>query len=231
MSLSQQLAAQHLTNSPEIKAVLFDLDGTLVDTAPDLIEALNLSLNDAGFERQAPEFIRPFASHGSMAMVNAAIFHANEDIKANVRQGLLEHYLRINGQQSQLFDGIAALLTQLKRKGLPVGIVTNKPARFARPLIHALGLTEQFGCIISGDSTLHPKPHTAPMLLAAQQIAVPPAHILYLGDALRDLQAARNANMQGGIALWGYLARDDKPASWPSEYQFNSAFEVTALFS
>jgi N-acetyl-D-muramate 6-phosphate phosphatase len=226
MSLSQ-----HPVPGTEIKAVLFDLDGTLVDTAPDLIEALNLSLETAGFERQQPEFIRPFASHGSMAMVNAAIAFASEEIKAQVRQGLLEHYQIINGQQSQLFDGIAPLLAQLKALGLPIGVVTNKPARFARPLIDALGLNAQLDTIISGDSTLYSKPHTAPMLLAAQQIAVAPAHILYLGDALRDLQAAHNANMQGGIALWGYLARDDEPASWPSRYQFNSAFEVTDLFS
>jgi N-acetyl-D-muramate 6-phosphate phosphatase len=219
------------SSASDIKAVLFDLDGTLADTAPDLIEALNLSLEDAGFARQSPAFIRPFASHGSMAMVNAAIAFASEDVKTQVRLGLLAHYQRINGQQSQLFDGIAPLLQQLKHKGLPVGIVTNKPARFARPLIDALALRGQFDTIISGDSTLYPKPHNAPMLLAAQQISVAPAHILYLGDALRDLQAAHNANMQGGIALWGYLACDDEPASWPSRYQFNTAFEITELFS
>jgi 2-phosphoglycolate phosphatase len=214
-----------------ISAVLFDLDGTLVDTAPDLVEALNLSLKDNGFAPQSLESMRHAASHGSMALVHAAIADQTDEIKHQVRLDLLEHYGRINGQQSHFFDGITDLLQLLKAQHIPFGVVTNKPARFARPLIHALGLTEQLGCMISGDSTLHAKPHTAPMLLAAQQINCLPEQILYLGDAERDLIAARNSQMLGGIALWGYIGQEDEPSNWPADFHFGHPDQISALLT
>ncbi len=214
----------------DVKGVLFDLDGTLADTAPDLIYALNLSLDDAGFSAQPLEKMRHAASHGSLFLVKTAIPDADEALQLSIQQGLLQHYGRINGQYSRLFDDLPELLALLDQQGIPYGVVTNKPARFARPLVDKLGLTPHLKAMVSGDSTRHAKPHTAPMLLAAQQIAIPPEHILYLGDAERDLVAADNANMHGGVALWGYLSAADNPHLWPAKRQFEHGASLKQFF-
>lgn len=210
----------------QIKGVLFDLDGTLADTAPDLVQALNLSLQDVGIAAQPLAPMRYAASHGSFALVDAAIPDAAEDLRSQVQQGLLAHYQRINGDHCALFTGIAVLLDWLELTQLPFGVITNKPARFTRPLLRKLNLHLRMPVIISGDSTKHPKPHTAPMLLGAQQLNCAPEHILYLGDAERDLLAAKAAGMLGGVALWGYLGVNDKPLQWPAHAHFASPTEL-----
>ncbi|UAL41669.1 HAD-IA family hydrolase [Shewanella inventionis] len=215
----------------DVKGVLFDLDGTLADTAPDLVYALNLSLEDAGFTAQPLEKMRHAASHGSLYLVKTAIPDADEALQLKIQQGLLQHYGQINGELSRLFDGLPELLNLFDQHNIPYGIVTNKPARFARPLVDKLGLTGRVNAMISGDSTRHAKPHTAPMLLAAQQIATSPQQILYLGDAERDLVAAHNANMLGGVALWGYLSASDKPELWPSKRHFADGSSLTQFFT
>lgn len=212
----------------QVRGVLFDLDGTLADTAPDLVQALNLSLQDAGIEAKPFESLRSAASHGSFALVDAAIPDASDALRHQLQQGLLAHYQRINGDQCQLFTGIAALLDWLDLQGLPFGVITNKPARFTRPLLQKLNLQRRMAVMISGDSTRYAKPHTAPMLLGAQQLNCAPEHILYLGDAERDLLAAQAAAMQGGVALWGYLDEEDDPQNWPALAQFASPQEVLA---
>ncbi|GIU09202.1 HAD family hydrolase [Shewanella glacialipiscicola] len=206
----------------QIKGVLFDLDGTLADTAPDLVQALNLSLQDVGIAPQPLEAMRYAASHGSFALVDAAIPNAADDLRIQVQQGLLAHYQRINGDHCELFTGIMALLDWLELTHVPFGVITNKPARFTRPLLRKLNLHLRMPVIISGDSTKHPKPHTAPMLLGAQQLGCAPSQILYLGDAERDLLAAKAAGMLGGVALWGYLGENDKPLQWPAHAYFVS---------
>lgn len=210
----------------QIQGVLFDLDGTLADTAPDLVQALNLSLQDVGIAAQPLAAMRYAASHGSFALVDAAIPNAADDLRTQVQQGLLAHYQRINGDHCALFTGIAALLDWLELMQLPFGVITNKPARFTRPLLRKLNLHLRMPVIISGDSTKHPKPHTAPMLLGAQQLNCAPEHILYLGDAERDLLAAKAAGMLGGVALWGYLGVNDKPSQWPAHAHFASPTEL-----
>lgn len=213
----------------QINGVLFDLDGTLADTAIDLVTALNLSLNDFGYSTHPVESLRHAASHGSMALVNAAQPHVSDEQKRVLQQGLLSHYQNVNGQHCVLFDGMAQLLAKLEQLQLPFGIVTNKPARFTRPLLDALQLTHRMQAVISGDSTLHAKPHTAPMLLAAQQLRCQPANILYLGDAERDLLAAQAANMAGGVALWGYLSAIDRPSTWPAVAHFTHPLEILSF--
>lgn len=210
----------------QVRGVLFDLDGTLADTAPDLVQALNLSLLDAGIEAKPFESLRSAASHGSFALVDAAIPHASDALRQQLQQGLLAHYQRINGDQCQLFTGIAALLDWLDLQGLPFGVITNKPARFTRPLLQKLNLHRRMTVMISGDSTRYAKPHSAPMLLGAQQLNCAPEHILYLGDAERDLLAAQAAAMLGGVALWGYLHEEDNPQNWPALAQFASPLAV-----
>ncbi|RPA61575.1 HAD family hydrolase [Shewanella frigidimarina] len=215
----------------DIKGVLFDLDGTLADTAPDLVQALNLSLDEAGFNVQPLDLMRHAASHGSLYLVKTAIPDADEQVQITIQQALLQHYARINGDNSRLFDDLPELLSLFDAQSIPYGVVTNKPARFARPLVEKLGLTHKLKTMISGDSTRHSKPHTAPMLLAAQQIAIAPQSILYLGDAERDLVAAHNASMLGGVALWGYLSATDKPDTWPAGRQFEHGASLKQFFT
>ncbi|MCL1142475.1 HAD family hydrolase [Shewanella gaetbuli] len=206
-----------------IHGVLFDLDGTLADTAPDLVCALNLSLAESGHPQCHLHEVKHAATHGSLALVQTALPNEPLEIQQAIQQQLLQHYHRINGDNSELFEHLAELLDYLDEKHIPYGIVTNKHARFARPLINKLSLTGRMKAIISGDSTLHPKPHAAPMLLAAQQLHVEPNNILYLGDAERDLVAAQNANMIGGAAHWGYLSDTDQPHNWPAQLHFKSS--------
>lgn len=210
----------------QVKGVLFDLDGTLADTAPDLVAALNLSLQDHHLAPVPFEAVRSAASHGSFALVDAALPTANATLRTQLQQGLLHHYRNINGMHCQLFTGIAELLAWLDSRSLPFGVITNKPARFTRPLLHALNLTQRMTTIVSGDSTLHAKPHSAPMFLGAQQINCAPEQILYLGDAKRDLDAAKAAGMLGGVALWGYLSDADTPLDWPAVGRFSTPTEL-----
>ncbi|MCG9736630.1 HAD-IA family hydrolase [Shewanella insulae] len=212
-----------------IRGVLFDLDGTLVDTAPDLVLALNLALKDFGLPGESLENIRFAASHGSLALVNAAQPHLNDEEKATIQQGLLDHYHKVNGQAARLFDGMVSLLDHLNERRIPFGVVTNKAARFARPLLHRLELAHKMPAIISGDSTTQSKPHPAPMRLAASQLSVCCEQILYLGDAKRDLEAARNSDMLGGIAHWGYIGNNDQAHLWPHDFGFDTPLAVLEL--
>ncbi|ABV87385.1 HAD family hydrolase [Shewanella pealeana] len=215
----------------QIKGVLFDLDGTLVDTAPDMIEALNISLEAHGHSRVPFEQIRDSASHGSIAMIRAALPHIDEQYIAQLQQSLFDNYERINGNDCCLFEGLDRLLETLHGLSIPYGVVTNKPARFSRPLLNRLGLTAKMPTVISGDTTLYSKPHTAPMHLAAQQLKVLPEHILYLGDAERDLVAAKAANMISGLALWGYIGANDDISLWPADLSFETGGHLADFFT
>lgn len=210
-----------------IKGVLFDLDGTLADTAPDMIEALNISLAQFGFPIVSSRELRYQASHGSLAMVQTALPTQDEDMHAQVQSALLNNYPQVNGKHCQLFAGLELFLQLLSEHDIPFGVVTNKPARFTRPLMIKMGFTKRMPTIVSGDSTLHSKPHTAPMQLAAQQLSVQPEHILYLGDAERDMQAAKASGMHAGLAKWGYIGPNDAINDWPSDISFEDPYVLT----
>ncbi|ABZ76598.1 HAD-superfamily hydrolase, subfamily IA, variant 1 [Shewanella halifaxensis HAW-EB4] len=214
-----------------IKGVLFDLDGTLADTAPDMVEALNMTLQAHGHERVPLAKLRASASHGSIAMIRTALPAIDEESVPVLQQSLFDHYQQINGDNCDLFDGLDRLLDTLTLLSIPYGVVTNKPARFTRPLLNKLGLTAKMPAVVSGDSTLYSKPHTAPMLLAAQQLKVLPENILYLGDAERDLVAAKSANMISGLAAWGYIGPDDNPSNWPADFSFESGHSLADFFN
>ncbi|WP_299792234.1 HAD family hydrolase [uncultured Shewanella sp.] len=213
----------------QIKGVLFDLDGTLVDTAPDLIAALNMSLASLNHPLVSLEEMRHVASDGSLALARAALPHGDASLHHEVQQGLLQSYEQVNGSHCRLFDGMAALLDYLDHCGIPYGIVTNKAAKYTRPLIEALSLTDRMKTVISGDSTLFSKPHTAPMLLAAQQLDCQVQEILYLGDAERDLVAAADSAMLGGVALWGYINDPAHTQNWPGDFSFESPIAIKQL--
>ena len=214
----------------KIQGVLFDLDGTLVDTALDLIHALNLSLTEYGFVDCDELQLRAAASHGSLMMVQTALPNETDDVHHNVRMSMLKHYEQINGEKGGLFENLDKFLDFLSSNDIPFGIVTNKPARFTRPLTNKLNLTQKFKSIVSGDSTKVQKPELAPMLLAAQQLECQPENILYLGDAQRDIDAANNSGMISVFVEWGYLSQNDDPASWNADLSIKDPLDLLPLF-
>jgi phosphoglycolate phosphatase len=211
----------------DIRAVLFDLDGTLVDTAPDLGYALNLQRAAHGLPPLADEVIRPQASHGARGLLGIGFDLHPDDAKFSpMREEFLQLYADNICRHSRPFPGILELLAELEARGLKWGVVTNKPARFTEPLMSILDLAERAACIVSGDTCLQPKPHPAPMLAAAELCGATPAQCLYLGDAERDIEAARAAAMPALVAAWGYLDASDEPHTWGAHAQIRHPIET-----
>jgi phosphoglycolate phosphatase len=198
-----------------ITAVLFDLDGTLVDTAPDMGGALNELRAEHSLEPLAAAQIRPWVSHGAAALVRLGFGEMEPDGFELRRRRFLELYSRRVARASPLFDGGSELLAALEAAGVPWGVVTNKPGWLTRPLLDALGLTRRAASIVSGDTLAEKKPHPQPLLFAASQIGLPPQQFAYVGDAERDMQAAAAAGMLGITAGYGYLGNDESIAHWP----------------
>lgn len=200
------------------KAVLFDLDGTLVDTAPDLGYALNLQRGLHGLAPLPDDVIRPQASHGARGLLMLGFGIGHEDSGFSpMRQEFLQLYADNLCKHSRLFDGMDELLTELEARKLPWGVVTNKPASFTEPLLSILDLADRAACIVSGDTCPEPKPHPGPLLHASVLIGIAPEHCLYVGDAERDVEAARNAGMPCVVANYGYLGEADDPHSWGAD--------------
>ncbi|HSH87442.1 MAG TPA: HAD-IA family hydrolase [Methylophilus sp.] len=201
-----------------MQAVLFDLDGTLVDTAPDLGYALNLQRARHGLPFLADDTIRPHASHGSRGLlaIGFGLEPTDSDFDA-MRHEYLDLYTEVMTRQPLLFDGMAETLADIEERGLHWGIVTNKPRRFTLPMIEHMGLSSRASAVISGDDAPLPKPSPQTLLLASKQIQVDPAHILYVGDAERDVQAGKAAGMTTLVALFGYLSGTDKPYEWGAD--------------
>jgi phosphoglycolate phosphatase len=198
-----------------IKAVLFDLDGTFADTAPDLGAAVNHVLALNNMPPLPPETLRPQASHGSVGLLGLAFGVTPDHPRfAGLRDDFLAHYTANICTHTTLFAGMTELITAIEQRGLPWGIVTNKPHRFTLPLMQALGYAERAACLVSGDTCAHAKPHPMPMLHAATLIGVAPEHCLYLGDDKRDMEAANAAQMRGIIAQYGYIDPQADLATW-----------------
>ena len=200
------------------RAVLFDLDGTLADTAPDLGRAVNRLRAEQGLEPLAIGIMRARASSGARGLLNAGfgLTPESEGYKA-LRERFLALYAENLCVETRLFDGIPELLAAIEARKLPWGIVTNKAKRFTEPLLERLGFGKRAACVVSGDSTPHIKPHPAPLALAAALLHVPSADCLYLGDDLRDAQGARAAGMRFAAAGWGYLGEGADPRTWDAE--------------
>ncbi|MGE0483430.1 MAG: phosphoglycolate phosphatase [Gammaproteobacteria bacterium] len=211
------------------RAVLFDLDGTLLDTAPDLARALNRVLADDGLAPLPFATIRPHVSHGSTALVRLGYAYAPGSAEFEARrQRLLDAYHAEVAVESRLFPGMAAVLDTLEARGLAWGIVTNKPGWLTTPLLAALALDRRAACVVSGDTTPRAKPHPDPLLAAAEALGVPAAACLYVGDAERDVIAARAAGMAVLVALYGYLAPGDEPARWGATACIEQVADVLA---
>jgi phosphoglycolate phosphatase len=210
-----------------IRAVFFDLDGTLVDTAPDLGHALNLQRAVHGLPPLPFEAIRPQASHGARGLLHLGFGITPQDSGfAPMRQEFLQLYADNICRHSRLFDGMSAVLNELENRKLPWGVVTNKPARFTEPLLSLLDLAERAACIVSGDTCPEPKPHPGPLLYASQQVDVAPEYCLYVGDAERDIEAARNAGMPCIVAHYGYLDDTDQPHTWGAQGLVSSPEDI-----
>jgi phosphoglycolate phosphatase len=201
-----------------IRAVLFDLDGTLADTAPDLADALNRLLAERGRGPVPFEHARPVTSSGARGMLRVGFGidpqHTEYDA---LRARFLDLYAENICRETRLFDGIGELLAAIEGRGLPWGIVTNKAERFTFPLLAALGLEARTACVVGGDTTGRIKPHPDPLLHAARALGLAPGACLYLGDDLRDVQAARAAGMPVLAAAYGYLGDGGDPAAWGAD--------------
>jgi phosphoglycolate phosphatase len=187
------------------KAVLFDFDGTLADTAADLSRALNRLREAKGLPELPLAELRPHASAGARGLIGAGLGIApeHEEFKP-LREAFLTHYEAEICVDTRLFPGMAELLGGIEARGLRWGIVTNKSTRLTRLIVKALALEARAACVVCGDSTPHLKPHPASLQLAAQQLALAPAECVYLGDDVRDIQAARSAGMPCLAVAWGY---------------------------
>ena len=195
------------------QAILFDLDGTLADTAPDLAAALNKLRTERGMEPAPYASLRPYASAGARGLIGAGLgLQPDVDEYEALRVAFLDNYAAAISVHSRLFDDVPELLRRLEEAGISWGIVTNKAMRFTDALVPRIGLGHA-GCIVSGDTTPHAKPHPAPLLKAAQQLGISPSACWYVGDDLRDVQAGRAAGMTTIAAAWGYCGNDG-PAKW-----------------
>jgi len=211
-----------------LAAVLLDLDGTLLDTAPDLANVTNVLRVAEGLEPLAYEFIRQYVSLGSRAVLRAAFPDADSERLAALQRRFLELYRKHLVVETRLFTGFPAVLDTLEAHRIPWAVVTNKPGWLTEPLLRELGLYERAACVISGDTLPVCKPDPLPLLEAARRIGIAPARCLYLGDALIDAQAARGANMVGLGARYGYVGALERPGEWPVTAWIDAPGELLA---
>lgn len=201
-----------------LACVLFDLDGTLVDTAPDLTAALNRLRAARKLPPLSVESIRPSVSQGSPGMLKTSFGLTPDDLLyAEINQQFLESYRTAIAVESALFPGMAEILSHLESCAIPWGIVTNKPSWLTEPLLEGLALRTRAACVVSGDTLSKSKPDPAPLLYACEQLAVNPQHALYVGDAERDIVAGKRAGMQVLVAGFGYLTPEDRPWEWGAD--------------
>lgn len=202
-----------------LRAVLFDLDGTLIDSAPDLAGAANEMRADRGLPALPYALLRPMVGSGARGMLGVSLevtpAHAEfESLKAEFLSRYEQRMLR----DTAMFDAVPQLLAQLRELNLPWGVVTNKAERFALPITRALGLAQAAGTVIGGDTTPHAKPHPGSLLEAARRMGVAPENCAYVGDDERDIQAGQAAGMVTVAASWGYLGQGASVAAWGADF-------------
>jgi N-acetyl-D-muramate 6-phosphate phosphatase len=215
-----------------IRAVLFDLDGTLIDSAPDLAGAANDMRVAHGLAPYPLAHFRPMVGSGARGMVGRAFEVAPPDPQfAALRDEFLQRYEARMTQQTHVFPAMLPLLEALGVQALPWGIVTNKAARFAEPLVRALGLHERAATLVCGDTTPHSKPHPEPLLEAARRLGVEPAHCAYAGDDLRDVQAGKAAGMTTIAVAWGYLGLGESIDAWGADHIVQTPHQLLHLLT
>jgi len=212
--------------------ILFDLDGTLVDTAPDLAYALNLQRERHGLAALPLDEIRPFASHGSRGLLHKGFGLTMDDPEfESMRTEYLALYDEVFARSPVLFSGMAEVLAHIENQGLRWGVVTNKPRRFTEPMMQVMGLSRRAACVVSGDDAARAKPYPDTLLLACTQMAVNPQQCLYIGDAERDIEAGRTAGMKTVLAMYGYLDDQDQTEQWGADATIDQPLDLIALIN
>jgi phosphoglycolate phosphatase len=206
-----------------IRAVLFDLDGTLIDSAPDLGAAADKMRTDRGLPALPLEHYRPMAGAGARGMLDCAFGMSPEDPAFPAfREEFFANYQACMTQRTRIFDGVEELVQRLRQQGLAWGVVTNKSRRFTEPLTRAMALFATAGTVVSGDTTPHSKPHPAPLLEAALQLGLDPQQCVYVGDDERDIAAGHAAGMGTVAATYGYLGRQTDARQWGAHTEINA---------
>ncbi len=215
-----------------INAVLFDLDGTLFDTAPDIIDALNRVLQHHGRDTVSLELLRSRINGGSLALLGHT-FNIDEHHPdfAPLKEQLLSHYADITDYKSLVFTGMPELLDYLDANDMPWGIVTNRYTKLAQPLVKHFGLAERAQCLVGADLVEQPKPDPGSLLLACDLLKINPKETLYVGDSLTDIQAAHAAGMTAMLALYGYIPAKEDPITWGADYYVNNPQEILECLS
>ena len=210
-----------------LRAVLFDMDGTLLDTAPDFIAICQAMLAERGLPRVDDKLIRDEISGGARAMVSAAFAMSPEapEFEA-LRLEFLERYQIDCAVHSTLFDGMAELLADIEKANLIWGVVTNKPVRFAQPIMEQLGLSERSAVLICPDHVTRSKPDPEPLLLACKMLDLDPASVLFVGDDLRDIESGRDAGTKTAAVRYGYIHPQDNPDHWGADVVVNHPLEL-----
>jgi phosphoglycolate phosphatase len=210
-----------------IKAVLFDMDGTLLDTAPDFIAVIQAMRADRGLPAVNEKSVRDVVSGGARAMVASAFqIDPLSDAFEPLRLDFLERYQHHCAVHSHLFEGMAELLADLERARVTWGVVTNKPVRYAEPIMQALGLAERSAVLICPDHVTHSKPDPEPVLLACKQINIDPQAVIFVGDDRRDIESGRAAGTKTAAVRFGYIHPDDNPSYWGADLVVDHPLEL-----
>ena len=219
-----------MSSHPSFDGVFFDLDGTLADTAPDLVAAANRLLIAKNKLPMPYESLRPMASAGARGLIQKS-FGIDKDHPEfiTLRDQFLNFYEEALLVHSKLYEGMEELLQRLEDAKIPWGIVTNKQKRFTVPLTEQMGLMQRAHCVVSGDTTPFSKPHPEPILHAAKLAKVDPKKALYVGDDIRDIVSGSAAGMQTAAALYGYCGCNEHPSEWGANYQINHPHELEAI--
>ncbi|WP_455824378.1 N-acetylmuramic acid 6-phosphate phosphatase MupP [Pseudomonas graminis] len=211
----------------KLRAVLFDMDGTLLDTAPDFIAICQAMRTDRGLAPINPQHIRDEISGGARAMV-AVTFSMDPESPGfeELRLEFLERYVKGCAIHSKLFDGMDALLQDIEKANLIWGVVTNKPLRFAEPIMQQLGLAERSALLICPDHVKNSKPDPEPLILACKMLDLDPASVLFVGDDLRDIESGRDAGTRTAAVTYGYIHPDDNPRHWGADVVVDHPLEL-----
>lgn len=222
-----------MTLATSIECVLFDLDGTLIDTAPDFVKVMERLCDEYGIARVSTQQIHSTVSDGARALVKLAFgIDENDSQFAHLNQRLLDIYdQQLEQTESRLYPGLDQLLRNLEASNIPWGIVTNKPAHYAEKLLRGLQLRERCGCLVCPDHVSERKPHPEPIFLACQQLQVGYERTVYIGDHLRDIQAAKNADVIAVAAAYGYLHEDAKVEEWYADFILQQPDQTESLLT
>ena len=214
----------------DFKALLFDLDGTLLDTAPDFITAVEKQLKIRGGQLLDGNLVRTSVTHGSIGIIES-VYGIKQDNPQfeSLKEEFLELYLGNIAEKTQLFDGLQIVLDSCKKHSIPWGIITNKPRKYTQPVLEALGMEQQSAITICPDHVTHPKPDPEGLLLACSEINLAPADCIYVGDHIRDIQAGKSAGMRTLAAGWGYIEENENISEWQADWVVTDSKDLNAL--